>query len=108
MTIDERKDPEISDKVKAYIYTLYWNFSYPKYIWTESYFEGFIMGDYLTCQRYEMPTNKLEEGYQGVDELSKVYDICGIHKDRNDESYNILICDEVWFIDVPGNLQLIM
>ena len=53
------------------------------------------MGDYLTCQRYEMPTNKLEEGYQGVDELSKVYDICGIHKDRNDESYNILICDEV-------------
>ena len=58
MTIDETKDPNIANKVKDYTNTPDGNLSDPKYIYTESDFEGFIIYDYLPHQRDELPTNK--------------------------------------------------
>ena len=52
MTIDKTKDPNIPEHFKDYTDTLDGNFSDPKYIYTESDFEGFIMDDYLPNQRY--------------------------------------------------------
>ena len=60
-TIDAEKNPNISDKVKDYTYKLDGNLSYPKYIYTESELEGFIMDDYLPNQIDKLPTNKWEE-----------------------------------------------
>ena len=61
MTIDEAKDSNISEKVKEYKDTLDGNLRNPKYIYTESDFDGFIMHEYLPHQRDELPTNKWEE-----------------------------------------------
>ena len=48
--IDETKDPTISEKFKDYIDTLDGNLIDPKYIFTESDFEVFIMDEYLPHQ----------------------------------------------------------
>ena len=71
---------------------------------TGSYHE--IMGDYLPHQRYELPTNKWEEEYQGGYDLPKVNDIDGIHMGGNDESYDEYIRAEVQLPDVSGNSLL--
>ena len=61
VTIDDMKKPDILEKVQAYTDTLDGNLSYPKYIYTESEFEGFIMDYYLLWQIDEVYTNKWEE-----------------------------------------------
>ena len=61
MKIGDTKYPNIADKVKKCIDTLGGNLSDPKYICTESDFEGFIMDDYLPHQSYELSTNKWGE-----------------------------------------------
>ena len=58
--IDETRDPKGLEKVKDYIDILYGNLSDMKYIYTESDFSGFIIGDYLPQQGYELTNNKWE------------------------------------------------
>ena len=52
-TIDETKDPNISEKFKDYTEILDGNLSDLKYIYTESDFEGSITDDYFPHQIYE-------------------------------------------------------
>ena len=106
VTIDETRDPNISEKNNYYKDTLYGNLSDPEYIYTESDFDGFIMHEYLPHQRDELPTNKWEEEYQGGYEIPEVDDIDGIHQDENNGSYNGYIGAEVQPPDGTGNLRL--
>ena len=61
MTIDDTKDPNLTEKVKYCTYTLDRNLSDLKYIYHESDFEGFIMDNYLPHQRYDVKSNTKEE-----------------------------------------------
>ena len=64
------------------------------------------MDDYLPHQRYELPTNKWEEKYQGGGEIPEVDAIDWIHQDENDDSYNGHIGSEVQITNCSGNPQL--
>jgi len=74
----------------------------PKYIASDSDFKAFIMDDYLPRQMDELPSNKWEEEYQGVDYLPEVDEIDGIHKDGNNDSYNGFIRAEYYCQMVQG------
>ena len=61
------------------------------------------MDDYLPHQIYELTTNKLEEEYQGGDEIPKVNDIDSINQDGNYDSYICYIGAKVQLPDGSGN-----
>ena len=84
VTIDETKYPDIAEKIKSFRDKLDENLTDPKYIDSDLDFEGFIMDDYLPRQVDELPSNKWEEEYQGIDDLPEVdeIDACGCKSGR--------------------------
>ena len=64
------------------------------------------MDYYPPHQRYEFPTNKWEEEYQGGDDIPKVVYIGGIHEDINDNSFYGFIGAEVQLTDGSVNPRL--
>ena len=60
----------------------------------------------IPFQIYELPNNKWEYKYQGVDELPKVDYIDRVHKDGNYDSYDGFIGAEFKPRDGSGNPQL--
>jgi len=106
VTIDETKYPDIAEKIKSFRDKLDENLTDPKYIASDLDFEGFIMDDYLPRQVDELPSNKWEEEYQGINDLPEVDEIDGIHEDGNDDSYDEFIGAEVQLPDGSGNSRL--